>query len=220
MIIYCDKIRSGDKMKKAMTILYPVKNGLYINLTNKCPCNCTFCIRTSRENEFPDIETLWLLKEPSFEEIRSALEETDISSYKEIVFCGYGEPTEALDVLLETARFIKENYSISVRINTNGLGNLINKKDITPLFEGLIDSVSISLNSSNPQIYQNTVRPVFKEKAFPALLEFAKNAKKYVPDVTLTTVRTTISQEDEEECLKIAQSLGVNYRIREYEQIK
>lgn len=207
-------------MKKAMTILYSVKNALYINLTNKCPCNCNFCIRTSKENEFPHIETLWLLHEPSFEEIRSEFLQTDVSNYKEIVFCGYGEPTEALDVLLQTARFIKENYSIPVRINTNGLGNLINKKDITPLFKGLIDSVSISLNSSNPQIYQNTVRPIFKEQAFPALLEFARNAKKYVPEVTFTTVKTTISQEDEEKCLELAKSLGVNYRIREYEELK
>ena len=220
-IISCDKIDSGrTKMKKAMTILYSVKNALYINLTNKCPCNCTFCIRTSKENEFPHIETLWLLHEPSFEEIRSEFLQTDVSNYKEIVFCGYGEPTEALDVLLQTARFIKENYSIPVRINTNGLGNLINKKDITPLFKGLIDSVSISLNSSNPQIYQNTVRPIFKEQAFPALLEFARNAKKYVPKVTFTTVKTTISQEDEEKCLELAKSLGVNYRIREYEELK
>lgn len=211
-------------MKKGMTIVYEVGNGLYINLTNRCPCNCTFCIRQSSKNEFDHIETLWLQREPTAQEVIEELKHWDLSDnskYKEITFCGYGEPTEALDNLLTIATFIKSTSKIPVRINTNGLGNLVNKKDITPLLRGKIDAISISLNSSNPEIYENTVRPApcYKGKAFNALLKFAEDAAKVVPNVTLSTVDTTISHEDEENCEKICKKLGVTYRIREYEEI-
>lgn len=208
-------------MKKSMTIVYEEWNGLYINLTNRCPCNCTFCIRQSSKNEFDNIETLWLEHEPKAQEVISELKKFDLTrgKYKEIVFCGYGEPTEALDTLIQVADWIKANCSLPVRINTNGLGNLINGKDITPLLKNRIDSISISLNSSNPEIYEKTVRPVYKDKAFPALLDFAHKAGSYVPNVTLSTVDTTISHEDEKNCASICKKLGVNYRIREYEEI-
>ena len=197
-----------------MKITYPVHTGLYLNLTNRCPCACTFCIRQKNE-KFYVKDSLWLDHEPDFEEVRAALLAEDLNKYSEFVFCGFGEPTEALDLLLQTAKFLKEKTNKPIRINTNGLGNLIHKKDITPLFEGLIDSLSISLNSSNPEIYEQNVRPIFKEQAHPAMLDFARKAVKHVPNVTMTTVSTTISHEDEENCRKLCESLGVKYRIRE-----
>lgn len=203
-------------MKKMMTILYPVKTGLYVNLTNRCPCACTFCIRMNDDKVYDEPDSLWLEHEPSFEEVKNAFSKQDMSRYTEVVFCGYGEPTQALDILLQTARFVKETYSLPTRLNTNGLGSLIHKKDIAPLFKDLIDCVSVSLNSSDPDIYLERVRPVFKEKAFPAMLDFAKECTKYVPNVTMTTVHTTISEQDEQQCAVLCKNLGVNYRIREF----
>ena len=208
-------------MKKSMTIIYPEYNGLYINLTNRCPCACTFCIRQKTvAAEFDNVETLWLEHEPTAEEVIAAIKEEAkldrFKNYKEFVFCGYVEPTEALDVLLKVADFLKANYSLPVRINTNGLDDLINKKPVAPLLAGKIDALSISLNSSNPEIYEKTVRPVFKEKAFPAMLAFAEQAKNYVPKVVLTTVETTITKEDEEECTRLCERLGVTHRIRKF----
>lgn len=215
----------GQDMKKGMTIIYPEYNGLYINLTNRCPCSCTFCIRQKASGaEFDNVETLWLEHEPTAQEVIEAIKAESkterFKSYKEFVFCGYGEPTEALDVLLEVAAFLKENFTLPVRINTNGLGNLVNGKDIVPLLAGKIDALSISLNSSNPEIYEATVRPIFKEKAFPALLKFAEAAGKVIPKVILSTVETTITKEDEEECTKLCEKLGVTHRIRKYIEIK
>lgn len=208
-----------------MTIIYPEYNGLYINLTNRCPCACTFCIRQkSVDAEFENVETLWLEHEPTAQEVIDALKEESklerFKNYKEFVFCGYGEPTEALDVLLEVASFIKANYALPVRINTNGLADLINKKPVAPLLAGKIDALSISLNSSNPEIYEKTVRPVFKEKAFPAMLAFAEQAKNYVPKIILTTVATTITKEDEAECTRLCEKLGVTHRIRKFVAVK
>lgn len=207
-------------MKKAMTIIYPEYNGLYINLTNKCPCNCTFCIRQGKRNEFDNVDTLWLEREPTAKEVIDAIIEEsktpEFKDYKEFVFCGYGEPTEALDVLLEVADFLKANFPLPVRINTNGLGDLVNSKSISPLLKNRIDTISVSLNSSNPEIYEKTVRPIYKEKAFPALLNFVKEAASYVPKIILSTVDTTISHEDEKQCQKICDELGVTYRIRPF----
>ena len=197
-----------------MKIIYPVKDGLYFNLTNRCPCACTFCIR-QRNEKFYTEDSLWLDHEPSFEEVKATLLAEDLNKYSEFVFCGFGEPTEALDVLLETARFLKSVSDKPVRINTNGLGNLIHKKDITPLFKGLIDAVSISLNSSDPAVYLENVRPKFGMESHAAMLDFAAAAAKVVPSVTMTTVSTTISKEDEDQCRKLCERIGVKYRIRD-----
>lgn len=198
-----------------MKLVYPVHTGLYLNLTNRCPCACTFCIR-QKDEKFYVQDSLWLEHEPNFEEVKAALLAEDLNKYSEFVFCGFGEPTEALDLLLETAKFLKSNTDKPIRINTNGLGNLINKKNITPLFEGIIDAVSISLNSSDAKIYEKNVRPIYKEEAYPALIEFTREVRKYVPNVTMTTVSTTITHEDEENCRKLCEQLGVKYRIREF----
>ena len=198
-----------------MKLVYPVHTGLYLNLTNRCPCACTFCIR-QKNKKFYVQDSLWLDHEPNFEEIKASLLAEDLNKYSEFVFCGFGEPTEALDLLLETAKFLKSKTDKPIRINTNGLGNLINKKNITPLFEGLIDAVSISLNSSEARIYEKNVHPIYKEEAYPALIEFTREVRKYVPNVTMTTVSSTITHEDEENCRKLCEQLGVKYRIRKF----
>lgn len=200
----------------AMTILYELHDNLYINLTNRCPCSCTFCLRQNRE-DMGTSDSLWLEHEPSFEEVAAEFEKFDMNRYHEIVFCGFGEPTEALDVLLKTAHFIKEHWEKPIRINTNGLGNLIHGRDITPSFEGLIDTLSISLNTPDPQKYYRLVRPRFGEISHNAMLESARNSKKYVPNVVLTTVSTTLTSDEEEQCRRICQDLGVTYRIRPFE---
>lgn len=200
----------------AMTILYELHDNLYVNLTNRCPCSCTFCLRQNRQ-DMGTSDSLWLEHEPSFEEVTEEFEKFDMDRYKEVVFCGFGEPTEALDVLLKTARFVKDHYQKPVRINTNGLGNLIHGRDITLSFEGLIDTLSISLNTPDPEKYLQIVRPKFGEASHDAMLEFAKSSKKYVPNVVLTTVSTTLTSEEEEQCRQICQNLGVTYRIRPFE---
>ena len=200
-----------------MTILYEVHDNLYVNLTNKCPCACTFCLRQTRDH-MENSGVLWLEHEPSIDEVKAAFSNFDMSRYNELVFCGFGEPTERIDVLLETARFVKENYHMPIRINTNGLGNLIHGRDITPEFKDLIDTVSISLNTPNKDRYYELTKSRFGVDSFDALLDFAKAASAYVPNVVLTTVATTITREEELECQKICDELGVRYRIRPYEE--
>lgn len=201
---------------KAMTILYEVYDNLYVNLTNKCPCACTFCLRQTRDR-MDESGPLWLERTPTYEEVTAEFAKFDLSKYKEIVFCGFGEPTEALDVMLKVARFVKDNYQKPTRINTNGLGNLVNGKNIAPLLEGLIDTVSISLNTPNAEKYHELVRSKFGDCSFDAMLEFARESRKYVPHVVMTTVDTTITKEEEEQCRAICKELGVTYRIRPWE---
>ncbi|MBP1737092.1 MAG: Radical superfamily [Oscillospiraceae bacterium] len=199
-----------------MTILYEVHNGLYVNLTNQCPCACTFCIRQNME-EVNASGSLWLEREPTVEEVKAEFSKFPMEKYSEVVFCGFGEPTERIYDLLEIASFVKEAYGKKIRVNTNGLGNLIHGTDITPLLEGKIDCVSISLNTPNAQEYDALTQSRFGARAFDGLLEFAGKARQYVPEVVMTTVATTITQEEEQQCKAICDKLGVKYRIRPYE---
>lgn len=198
---------------KAMTILYEVHNGLYVNLTNRCSCACTFCVRQT-DDSVGKSDTLWLEHEPTFEEVMAAFDDFDMSKYEELVFCGFGEPTEAFDTLKRVAAEAKRRWNIPVRVNTNGQGSLINERDIAPEFEGIVDTVSISLNTPNAEEYLKLTRSRYKEQAFPAMLEFAREVKKYVPNVVMSTVGTTITHEEEEQCQTLCNELGVTYRIR------
>lgn len=199
-----------------MEILYKVHNNLYVNLTNKCPCACTFCLRQNMDH-VGESKSLWLEREPSAEEVIAEFAKFDMSRFNEVVFCGFGEPTEAFEVLKKVAAFVKETYHMPMRLNTNGLGNLVNGRDITPEMEGLIDTVSISLNTPNADRYHELVRSKFGDKSFDAMLDFARSSTKYVTNVVMTTVDTTITKEEEEECRRICDSIGAKYRIRPWE---
>lgn len=203
-------------MERKMTIFYRVHDNLYVNLTNKCPCACTFCLRQTKDH-MEDSDLLWLEHAPSLEEVMEAMKQVDFSNYREVVFCGFGEPTEALDVLIETARYIKKHYENPIRINTNGLGNLVNGRDILPELAGLVDTVSISLNTPDRDEYHRLVRSKFGEISFDAMLDFARESTKYIPNVVMTTVDTTISHEEEKKCQAICEEIGARYRIRPWE---
>lgn len=203
-------------MKKAMTIVYKVHNNLYVNLTNRCSCSCVFCLRQNRDH-MEESDSLWLDHEPTLQEVKDAFAKEDMSQYEEVVFCGFGEPTERMDILLEVAAFVKENYQKPIRINTNGQANLINGRDVAPELKGLVDTISISLNTPNEEKYNEMVRSIYGDKAYGAMLDFAREAKKYVPNVVLSTVDTTLSKEEEEQCRQICEKLAVTYRIRPWE---
>ena len=199
-----------------MVILYEVYDNLYVNLTNRCPCSCTFCLRQTRD-EMNHSGSLWLEREPGVEEVKAEFDKFDMQKYKEVVFCGFGEPTERLEDLLEIAAFVKEKFNKPIRINTNGLSDLIWQKDTAPMYKGLVDTVSISLNTPNNERYYELTRSKFGIDSFDAMLNFAGNVSKYVPHVVLSTVATTLTAEEEHQCAQICERLGVTYRIRPWE---
>ena len=201
---------------REMTIVYEVHNGLYVNLTNRCPCACTFCLRQTMDR-VGNSGGLWLEHEPSIDEIKAAMRQMDMKKYEEVVFCGFGEPTERLDVLLETAAFVKENWGLPTRINTNGLGDLVNEESIAPRLHGLIDTVSISLNTPNAGRYLELTRSKFGAGSFDAMLAFARSCVGEVSRVVMTTVDTTITKEEEAQCAAICTDIGAEYRIRPWE---
>lgn len=196
-------------------ILYVFGKKPYLNITNKCPMACDFCIRKNGEG-LGDAETLWHKGDPSLEEIKNAVKAYDFSDTDEIIFCGYGEPTEAFDNLIETAKFIKENYNVKIRINTNGLGDLINGFPTAEKLCEYIDTVSISLNAPTAEKYQALCHSKFGEKSFDAMLQYVRDCVKYGADVKVSVV-DVISKEDIEACKAVAESLGVPLRVREKE---
>ncbi len=202
-------------MKKSMTITYEIDGKLYLNITNKCPCNCTFCIRNNGDGAYGS-DPLWLEHQPTAEEVVEAVRKCDINKYSEVIFCGYGEPTCELEILKKTAKYIRSVSDIPIRINTNGLSDLINKRETAVEFEGIADTISISLNASDSETYDKVTRPSFKgNNCFEEMLSFASKVKEYVPNTVLTVV-DVIGEEEIEKSRKIAENIGIKLRVREY----
>jgi len=202
-----------------MTVTYQVKDSIYVNLTNRCPCNCTFCLRRNGPGVYGS-DSLWLEREPTLDEVMESLGKWDYGRFREVVFCGYGEPTERLDVLLAAAGRLKErDPSLRVRVNTNGLSDLVNGRPTAALFAGKVDCASISLNTDDPAEYLAVCRPKFGEAAYPAMLAFAKEAASVLPEVVMTVVGEPVtSLEKQARCRAIAEGLGARLRVRPYEE--
>ncbi|MBM7557228.1 TatD family nuclease-associated radical SAM protein [Halanaerobacter jeridensis] len=194
-----------------MAITYPLGSKLYINLTNQCNNDCKFCVRKFKDGLGG--YKLWLDKEPSVQEVINDLENPE--DYKEIVFCGFGEPLMRLNAVKKVAAWLKDNYpEIPLRINTNGLANLVYQRNILPELEELIATMSISLNASTAEQYQEVAQSKYGRKAFEAVIDFIKEAKKYISEVQVSVV--TYPGVDVEKCKKIATDLDVKFKIREF----
>jgi len=197
-----------------LTITYEYGSSLYVNITNRCPNNCDFCVRTHADGFYSE-NSLWLEREPSRYEILNDILSHDLSSYAELVFCGYGEPTERLPDMIWVCRNVKAASSIPIRLNTNGQCNLIWKGDMSPLFEDAFDTVSVSLNAADAKTYDEVCHSVYGEDAYAALIDFASRVKEFVPKTMFSVVRTTIPEDDLQKCREIAEKAGVSLRIRE-----
>ena len=200
-----------------MTITYEGRSSLYVNITNRCPCACVFCLRHNKDHVF-NAGSLWLEREPTVKEICDSIESRDLDKYDEVVFCGYGEPTERLDDLLQVAAHLKANGKTKIRINTNGLSDLINGEKTAHKLKGLIDTVSISLNTTDKESYFKTVRPKFGIDSYDAMLSFAKDCTKFVPEVVMTVVDVVTTRDEQEKARKICESIGTTLRVRPYEE--
>ena len=199
-------------------IIYTYKGKPYFNLTNQCPCACTFCIRAEQEG-VGSAASLWHKSEPTWREIEQALKDFDFTNAvgavaSEAVFCGFGEPFCALDNLMRSASWVKKRYpQISLRVNTTGLGDLIHGCPTAPVLKGLVDTMSISLNAPNAARYEELACSKFGEDAWPAMLCFAESCKKIYPRVIFSVV-DVITPEEIEQCREIAQGMGIELRVR------
>jgi cyclic pyranopterin phosphate synthase len=201
--------------KEKPRIAYWLDNSLYLNITNKCSNNCWFCIRNFKKGVGGF--NLKLEKEPTTAEVKAELEATlRLKRWNEVVFCGFGEPTARLDVLLEVARWIRKRYgSLPIRVDTNGHGYVLNKgRDVAEeLHDAGVSSVSVSLNGHDEESYAENCRPEFSG-GFAAVLEFVKKAKKAGLEVEVSAVR--MPEVNMEKVEAVAESLGVPLRIRDY----
>jgi radical SAM enzyme (TIGR04100 family) len=206
-----------NKMAKAMTISYVVGDNLYLNLTNKCPCACTFCIRNHADGAYGS-DPLWLEHEPDMDEIMADLRKRDLRKYREVVFCGYGEPTERLDVLLETAAYLRSReHCPRLRLNTNGLGDLIHGRSIAKELCYALDCISISLNAPTEEEYMKVTRPKFAN-AFEGLQKFTKDCVKANRAEIIMSVVDVITPEQIEASKKLAAKLGAKLRVRTFDE--
>lgn len=206
---------SGYK-EKSDTYAYRVGNGIYLNLTNRCTNDCEFCLRNNGNTAYGS-NSLWLSHEPSPTEVINAVESIYFSECEVFVFCGYGEPTCRFDTMIETAKLLKSKYDIPIRLNTNGQSELItHDENSTKRLFGLIDRVSISLNSANAEDYDKLCRSVFGKTAYDAMITFGKHCVGNIPEVIFSVVEDTLSTEDIEKCRFIVNSIGAKLRVRKF----
>ncbi|MGE5508200.1 MAG: TatD family nuclease-associated radical SAM protein [Chitinophagales bacterium] len=194
------------------TLAYPFHGALYLNLTNRCQNDCTFCLR--RHHEGVGGHRLWLAEEPSAAEVLAAV--GDPRPFREIVFCGFGEPLLRVEVVAEVAAALKarasrEGYPLRIRVDTNGLANAVHGRNVLPELAGLVDAVSISLNAPTAEQYERLCRPTVPG-AYAALLDFIREAVACLPEVTLTAV--AVPGVDLEACRRLAERLGAGFRVR------
>jgi TatD DNase family protein len=190
-------------------VAYPIRDSLYLNITNRCSNACVFCVRNY--TDFVKGHNLRLNQEPTFSEVISAMD--GLEKYREVVFCGYGEPTIRLDLLKEVARYLKSK-NVQVRLNTNGQGNLINRRNIVAELVGLIDVVSVSLNVDNGEKYDRLCKSKFGENTFEKVIDFMKECRKRQLKTIITVL--DMPEVDLKRCEKIAGELGVELRVRHY----
>lgn len=193
-------------------IVYETRGSLYVNLTNRCSNNCYFCIRS--KTAFVKGHHLFLEKEPAVEEVLKAIGEAN--RYKEIVFCGYGEPTERFEDLKKIAEAVKKKGA-KVRLVTNGEGSLINGREIASELSGIIDRLSVSVNTADANQYNKLCRSRFGEKAFPAVIDFIKESKKFITDIEITAL--DMPEVDVGKVEKLASELAVEFRLRHYDEV-
>ncbi len=196
------------------TYLYVLDGNLYVNLTNKCSNGCDFCVRNERTSYYGNY--LWLKNgEPTAEKVISAANAMgDLSNFKEVVFCGFGEPTYRVAEMVTLCDYFHEK-GLKTRLNTNGQGNLINKRDIVPEIKGKIDFVNVSLNASCYEKYQPICRSQFGENGFRGLIEFAKLCRQNGVPCRFSIV-DCIGEEEVEACKRLAESVKIPLYVRKY----
>jgi TatD family-associated radical SAM protein len=188
-----------------------------VNTTNRCTCACTFCIRSYGDGVGTG-SNLWLEREPTREEILADIQSRDLTKYAEVVFCGYGEPTYRIDDILWVCDRLKAmTPAPAIRMDTNGHGNLINGRDITPEIKGRIDVLSISLNRSTESAYDEVVRP-HVPGAFEAMKDFTRRATANGITVIMTVVDNMDPAEIERCRVLCQQDLGATFRVREFSE--
>ena len=200
-----------NKKMNPPVYVYALKNSLYINLCNRCTAHCVFCpIRTHPVVAGYDL-ALSQSQEPSSSDVIHLLGAP--AAHEEIVFCGFGEPTLRLDAVKEIATWVKQRGG-NTRLNTNGHGNLIHSRDVTPELRGLIDVVSVSINAADPESYVKIMRPDQGIAAFHAALDFIRRARQHIPSVLVSAV--ALSNSDWKACERMAASMRVGFRLRPY----
>ena len=199
---------------RSPSIVYWLGNSIYLNITNKCPNRCYFCFRRFKDGikEFK----LKLEKVPTTEEVIEELQKVlNKKNWDEIVFCGFGEPLERLDVILEVTRWVKKHSRKPVRVDTNGQGYLLNKgRDVVrELKDAGVGKLTVSLNAHNKETYNEICKPTF-ENAYENVLDFIKKAKEAGLETEATAV--TVSEIEVSRVKKVAEKIGVKFLVREY----
>lgn len=195
------------------TLSYTIGDRLYLNITDRCTLSCAFCPKHRGSHRVRGYE-LTLDHRPSTDEIIEAIDNP--ASYREVVFCGFGEPTLRLDTLKTVARYVRKQNG-RVRINTDGLANRVHKRNVLPEITDCVDAVSVSMNAQDEPTYARHCRPALAG-SFAAMFDFLRLAPRYIPDVTASAI-DGLEGVDIDACATLARSAGVRFRRRVLDRV-
>ncbi len=196
------------RLDESSKIVYEIRDSLYLNVTNRCTNSCYFCVRN--QTSFVKGHNLKLDREPSAQDIIKAVD--SVKKFREIVFCGYGEPTLRLDVIKEAAGAFKRAGPAKIRVVTNGQGDLVNSRKIAKELVGLVDKISVSLNADTPELYDRYCKSKFGSRAYAAVISFIKDCVRNKMETEVTFL--DLPGVDLKRCEKIAKELGARFRLR------
>jgi TatD DNase family protein len=192
------------------THAYALGSRLYLNVTSRCTLRCTFCPKWTHGEVWG--RALRLRREPGIDTIVAAA--GDVRPYREVVFCGLGEPTRRLDVVLDVAARLRAAGASRIRLNTDGLANLVHGGDVTAELAERIDAFSVSLNAADARTYAALCPSAYGEAAWRAVCDFIRTLGRRTPHVTATAV--ALPGVDLDGCGRLAADLGVRLRARRY----
>ena len=192
---------------------------LYLNVTNRCTNSCRFCVRCGTDGLGGAV--LWGGEEPDLPSLQKAVEAcSPLEHFREFIWCGYGEPTFRLDLIVQAAPWLRSRGA-QIRLNTNGHACLIHARDVLPELSRVIDEISISLNAPDCKKYLELCCPdssdpgIAPRRYWDAMIDFLSRAPKYFKNPQASVVGCVLSHEEIERSRKLAGSLGIRqFRVR------
>jgi TatD DNase family protein len=197
---------------------YALGDALYLNVTSACTLACVFCPKIRDDDWVVGGYDLRLSRSPTADEVWEQVREAGLADRSEVVFTGLGEPTRRLDVLLDVARRLRKAGVSRVRVDTDGLANLREGRDVTPeLAAAGVGALVVSLNAPDGATYARICPNRHGEAAWEAARDFIRAALRHVPEVQASFVG--MPGLDPEACRREAESLGARFRWRPYDRV-
>jgi TatD DNase family protein len=214
-------------------VAYQIRDSIYVNLTNRCTLACTFCHKfidftvaghyLNLRGYRPTADEAVLASRIAAErgaatrsDLDTPVSDRRLTDVDEVAFVGFGEPTTRLDVLIDAARQLRDDWGVKrVRLDTDGLVNLRQGRDVIPQLAEVFDAVTVSVNAPDAATYAELCPGPFGESGWQAALDFLEGCVDAgIPWVQGSVVG--VPELDIDACCSAIERTGARFRERVY----